>query len=597
MANSLIKSKSYTPAVSGRPYIAASPARDVWQEREVCGYKMVVSHLVPGHYKFVVDPHTNQVTAIYVPDVIDPNAVTPVSESYYAYTCWRESVLTRIPATAGQEARAAVPAKWDYKLGWDSGARSIKFVQGDCAALFRAPESNIGAICGFNGHEDPLVYNGLSIRFGFHLSRGFARVIESGEVRTGVRPYNSDTVFKVMRAGDEVHYSMDESWVYTSTLKFPNADPLWMQASLYSGDDEIFDPKLEQYSTLDPVPVTGTLTLSLPPARFAARRKAGAFLRLSLAPADLKAAERVLEVPSFSVLNLSLPAPSPAMYGLLGVVGTLNLGLAPLSVTVAQRNFGRLSLKMPPARLYARTWPADELPAGYGRLTVKVSSSIRGEVTLPTKPVRLQVSGWAQPYVEVTLQSVTVSGTLLLGGEMAALSEVTLPLEPMRAVLSGSITVLTGLNEVFCMSKAGATTQYESYEFNSFMRLSGRTYGVNSQGLFLLEGDDDAGQPIQASFGFGQQDFGSPQVKTASYCYLGAAAGAMSVNIEALLNGALVSYDYPARGHGQSMRGVRFDLGRGLRSTYLTPTFSNVDGAPFEVDAVRFVINESARRI
>ena len=71
----------------------------------------------------------------------------------------------------------------------------------------------------------------------------------------------------------------------------------------------------------------------------------------------------------------------------------------------------------------------------------------------------------------------------------------------------------------------------------------------------------------------------------------------MSLNVQALLNGQPAAYDYPARGHGQSMREVRFDLGRGLRSTYLTPTFSNIDGAPFEVDSVRFVINESNRRI
>ena len=157
--------------------------------------------------------------------------------------------------------------------------------------------------------------------------------------------------------------------------------------------------------------------------------------------------------------------------------------------------------------------------------------------TLPTRPSRLTVSGEVAPYSEVTLGSVTVSGALLLGGTMSAVSEVTLPLVPMRAVLGGSMAVLSGLNEVFCMNLSGATTRYESYEFNSFMRIGGKCYGANPEGLFLLEGEDDAGQPIEASFGFGQQDFGSPQLKTASYCYLGAAAGAMSLNVQALLIG------------------------------------------------------------
>ena len=124
--------------------------------------------------------------------------------------------------------------------------------------------------------------------------------------------------------------------------------------------------------------------------------------------------------------------------------------------------------------------------------------------------------------------------------------------------------------------------------------VSGHVVTVND---YLAQRDHDLMAPIAARFGFGQLDFGSPQIKTASYCYLGAAAGAMSLNIAALLGGQPADYDYPARGHGESMRELRFDLGRGLRSTYLTPTFSNVDGAPFTVDAVRFVINESTRRI
>ena len=168
-------------------------------------------------------------------------------------------------------------------------------------------------------------------------------------------------------------------------------------------------------------------------------------------------------------------------------------------------------------------------------------------------------------------------------------------------MLTGSIGALTGLNEVFALAitggKPGGTTQYEGFEFNSFAKIGGRYFGASAEGLFLLEGDSDAGVPIAASFGFGQLDFGSPQLKTINYCYLGAAAGALALKVDALLNGAPASFSYPARGHGQSMRELRFDLGRALRSTYITPTFSNVNGSSFEVDSVRFLINESARRI
>ena len=48
---------------------------------------------------------------------------------------------------------------------------------------------------------------------------------------------------------------------------------------------------------------------------------------------------------------------------------------------------------------------------------------------------------------------------------------------------------------------------------NSFVEIDGKYYGASSDGLYLLEGSDDAGAPIDASFGFGQLDFGTPQVK------------------------------------------------------------------------------------
>lgn len=598
MANSLIKTKIYVRGVAGRPFIAAQPARDVWEKRQVCGYKQTAEHLVPGRYEFLQDKTTGQFVAIYVPDKSGVNGVTLTTVTSMSFTCWQESVLVRYAATPGQTAVAAVPPRWDYKLGWDGGARSIMFVTGDANATFHARESVIGAICGLNVHEDPQVYSGLSIRFGFYLSRGYARVFERGQFKTPAFPYSEGTEFEVTRSEGVVTYYMGGSLVYTSADTSSGNEPLWLQAALYSGDDEIFNPKLNQITPLDDTtPVTGVLTLTIPPGRVAARKGEGAVLRLKLAQPRPVVSSGALAAPSFTLLSLSLPSLQPGIFGLVGAVGQLNLPLPSPALAGSDRDFGRVNFRLPVPYVFARTWPADELPAGNGRVILNSKATIQAIATLPTKAMRLNASGFVEPYAEVSLGDVTVSGSLLLGGSMAAVGEVTLPLAPMRAVLGGAISLLSGLDEVFSMSLSGGTTRYEGYEFNSYMRIGGKCYGANAEGLFLLEGDDDDGRPIAASFGFGQQDFGSPQLKTASYCYLGAAAGAMSLNVQALLNGKPAAYDYPARGHGQTMREVRFDLGRGLRSTYLTPTFSNIDGAPFEVDSVRFVINESNRRI
>jgi len=216
---------------------------------------------------------------------------------------------------------------------------------------------------------------------------------------------------------------------------------------------------------------------------------------------------------------------------------------------------------------------------------------------------------------EATLQTVDMIG--ILGGEIDTQAESTLPAEVMFLMLGGSIggeasspqdvvqwagvAEFDAANDVFCASiengGVGGTTRYRAYAFNSFATISGKHYGANANGLFLLDGNTDSAERIAAQFGFGQLDFGKPNLKTISYCYLGAKAGAMRLSIDSLVDGKPTLSNYAARGHGSSIREVRFDLGRGLRSTYVMPTFYNTNGDDFEVDTVRFLIAESTRRI
>lgn len=244
----------------------------------------------------------------------------------------------------------------------------------------------------------------------------------------------------------------------------------------------------------------------------------------------------------------------------------------------------------------------------YGSLTLDTAplelhtagtGPVYAESTLPVSTMVAVLGGSITAYAEVTLGTATLQG--VLGGAIVPMSEVTLPTVPMPALLGGGMGMLSRLNEVFALcltgEEPGGTTRYTNYEMNSFVEIDGKYYGASSDGLYLLEGSDDAGAPIDASFGFGQLDFGTPQVKTVSYCYLSASAAGMQVDMQALLKGVPASYSYVARGHGSSMRELRFTLGKGLRSSYVIPTFHNIAGGDFEVDAVRFMLAESARRI
>lgn len=637
--NRLIKDKTYIPGVAGQPYIAPQPARTVTETRTVCGYypNGGSGGGSGGHYMLVpADPTVGRYQDEYV--WINDN---PGGSSGSSYACKDQQVTVSYPATPGQPYIAAVPAGWDYHLGWNSGARSTTFIQGSGKATFQARSTVVGAVVGLNGYQSPLSLDGLNIAYGWYFTKGTARVSENGVFKTGTWPYTDATVFTVRRTATTVQYLIDGTLAYTSAAT--STEILWMQAALYAGDDEVFNPTL----TNGPDPaltVTGTLTLTLPPPRMALgdargqlklrlppapvailappwgpgsyrmgpgggaltlrlpsaaaalREGLGAVLRLRLPATALSAGLHGLAAPSFSALNLTLPTPMQGFGGLVGAVGQLTLKLAPPRMAAASRAIGRLRLSLPVMNAYLRAWPYNELPDTNGRVLLTGAATVTGVATLPTQPMVGVLSGAASPYGVVTLGTATLSG--LLVGSMDAQAVVTLPVQPFVGVLSGRIDILSGLNELWVMNtEGGGTTQYEHYPFNSFAKIGNRYYGAGDDGLYLLEGPDDAGQPIAASFGLGQLDFGSPQLKTVTHCYLGTAAGALQLKIDALLNGAPASYTYAARGHGASMREVRFDLGRGLRSTYVQPTFYNVDGSAFEVDAVKFLVAESARRI
>ena len=190
---------------------------------------------------------------------------------------------------------------------------------------------------------------------------------------------------------------------------------------------------------------------------------------------------------------------------------------------LSDRPIGRLNLPLPGLFFTGRSWPLDELPFETSPLLLIARAGLSGVVKLPTKPMTAVLSGSMSAYAEVTLGAATM--TLLVGGSIEVQAEATLATVPMTLLAGGNIGVLSELNEVFVMNitggKPGGTTQYKNYEFNSVAKIGGRYYGASSDGLFLLDGEDDAGEPVEASFGLGQLDFGSPQLKTVAHCYLG----------------------------------------------------------------------------
>lgn len=170
--------------------------------------------------------------------------------------------------------------------------------------------------------------------------------------------------------------------------------------------------------------------------------------------------------------------------------------------------------------------------------------------------------------------------------------------EALRALSYGGVALVDPgrASSVWSVVPAnGASAAYEGFPFNSFARIGGRNYGASDDGIYELEGDDDAGSPIRSSIHLGKRNFGSPALKGISYAYLGVSStGQMVVRVTAP-DGK--SYLYQTRRSDDYMATQRADFGKGLRAHFLELEVYNQDGADFTLDKLEFVVNELKRRI
>lgn len=133
----------------------------------------------------------------------------------------------------------------------------------------------------------------------------------------------------------------------------------------------------------------------------------------------------------------------------------------------------------------------------------------------------------------------------------------------------------------------GAASEYRNFPFNGFAAFDGKYYGTTSDGLYLLEGEDDAGDPIEASIKTTLMDFGTGVLKRIPDVYV-AFVGSDKLMLKVVTTGqrgeqveTIYTSDVPA---GTALHNGRIRIGQGLKSRYWQFELSNVDGAEFEID-------------
>lgn len=146
----------------------------------------------------------------------------------------------------------------------------------------------------------------------------------------------------------------------------------------------------------------------------------------------------------------------------------------------------------------------------------------------------------------------------------------------------------------------GAASEYRNYPFNGFAEAGGRYWGTADDGLYLLEGTTDDGDPIDAHIKTALMDFGSSVLNRCPDVYVSMATGNQVVLkvVSTGRDGTQREDIYTASVRpGEVLHNNRIKVGAGLTSTYWQWELANVDGGAFELDELSFRPLALSRRI
>jgi hypothetical protein len=147
------------------------------------------------------------------------------------------------------------------------------------------------------------------------------------------------------------------------------------------------------------------------------------------------------------------------------------------------------------------------------------------------------------------------------------------------------------LAQGWVMNTEGArpVSEYSNYAFNSLAFTGEQMIGAADDGLYSLEADDDAGDPIEAALSTMVLDFGTARQKRVRSAYIGyTSSGELVLKVRAVEDGEWIEYWYKGRKTtAQTPPGENYiEIGQNMKSRYWQFEIVNAEGADFELDIV-----------
>lgn len=547
----------------------------------------------------------------YVPKLsLSPDQWLVYAGALSYYGCETHPYTTCYPATTwvdGFLGGSSLSQLAAYKnFGWNSSCRAINALAVDTSLSFTVANGVMGLFIGLDvaGRDGQPTW---AFPYGIMVDANGAHVYESGAVVNELAAaYTADTMFKVERklnAGMEYITYFADSASYASLVNPGSGDVLIPYLYLYSSGDALL---CAEYKTLlggssNGVSVIADKTMS-------ANMEFGLLVSGSSGLGDFAIGQMYLpELYAEGVAGGYVPV--------MPDTATLSTGFFVAQGLMIEVDYMHGDMKMP---AFVSQGIESGYDAGYLTMPAMFAKGVDGaplnmiilsgmyctsQSTMLRDLVFVMLS-------EGSLVSIQAIESIFAAEYMSQLRGASVQdmLADMGVTMMSGMTVhsvqvmampagpaLNGFGRVWVVNlDTAAAGQYDAYAFNSFFVRDGRQYGVANDGIYLLEGDDDAGTPIQALMELGMTDFGASQAKLVPSIYLGVAStGAMVLKVVA--DGQ--SHFYTARSASTDLKNHRVDTGRGLKGVNWSFALLNQDGGEFDLAAIEFVSLATKRRI
>ena len=318
--------------------------------------------------------------------------------------------------------------------------------------------------------------------------------------------------------------------------------------------------------------------------------------------------------------DFTYTAPSPTLSAFGGASAKLSAPRASLNITATVVNFGEAALESPSATLsaagkvsatgHAKLTFGNNLGAynlvGYGGAVASITLTDSPTIQATGTTGSIGRASLSAPLFELTAEGTAHNyGSALISapvGQMGGTARVWLvaPGATLTAIGSAVVTATyeayaVNLNHRNTDAAVDETTRYTNFPFTHVVRYKNSYFGVNSTGLYLLEGTTDAGTDISYSVKTATSDFDSPNQKTVASAYFSGRIGPDATVTLHAGEGAGVPYAYttPRGALAQNHRQV---FGKGIKQhRYYSFGLSGSDA--LELDAIELDVKQMNRRI